>query len=241
MGQVTYCTTGGCDNCFNAVLLPEQTQKNIDIPDFAQFKKLAQQHATAANTVIDHDDTWGAPINGPAQIIEDEIWVISGTLTIPANSSVAAQNLFIYVTGDVIINGFFVAQGLSIISDGTITVNGTLRNTMPFRRGLPLPAINTNVTVLRSSFPGGNAINITGQLVNISPFFADNSSDIRGSIIAENSTVTIDSNNINTTVRGSVIGNVVRVNSNADTGTQTRIQYNGNYFPVQPDRIELLK
>lgn len=240
-GQVTYCTPGGCSNCYNAFLGEEQTQKNIDLPDFAQFAALAQQRAAEEDGhVLTGDIEWGGPLDEftSSTLIPDGIWFINGSLTIQQNTLAVGQNLFIYVTGDVTIDGFFSATDLSIMSNGQIDVNGTLRNDSPAARSLNEPGFENNVAVLWSR---GNAINITGQFVNTTPFFSDNSSDIRGSIIAENSTVTIESNNINTTVRGSVIGDVVFINSNDDTGIQTRIQYNGYYFPVQPNRIELLK
>jgi hypothetical protein len=244
-GQVTYCTTGGCENCFNAIEEPEQTQKNIDLPDFAHFAALAKQRAEE-DQVVTGDTTWGAPIGSPigpdsGHFIESGIWVINGDLTIDQDFLALGQYLFIYVTGDVTIDGFFSATDLSIISDGTITVNGTLKNSSPAARSLNEPGFENNVAVLWSSLQG-DAINITGQISNPIPsIFSNNLSDIRGSIISENGNVYVGAIDINTTVRGSVIGNEVLIESDPDTGAQTRIQYNGNYFPVQPDRIELLK
>jgi hypothetical protein len=225
MGQVTYCDD--CENCFNAILDPEQRQYQINLPNFDEFRDLAQELANS--------NSWPGGF-----MIPSGIYFIDGDLDLDAGNIAVGQYIFIYATGNVRIDGFFYAQNLTIMSEGPIAVNGTLKTVAPYS-DIDNSFVGNDGS-LWSNYQGENAINITGQLVtSASPFFNDSDIDIGGSVIAFNSTVNVDSVAVNTTIRGSVIGNVVWVNSSAETGNQTRIQYNGNYFPIQPDRIELLK
>jgi hypothetical protein len=239
MGQVSYCVD--CSDCFRAQITPpEQTQNYIDLPEFAQFATLAKERAEAASTVENGDTIWGGPID-QFDIKPDGVWLIKGDFTVPEDFLAIVENALIYVTGDVTINGIFYSRNLSIISDGAITINGTLINDSAYPNPFDMIEFQKYIPVLWSSVAGGNAISVTGDIPNDTGGVFPNDSNIVGAIIAEESTVSIASKNISTVVKGSVIGNMVEIDSNADTGKHTRIQYNASFFPTQNDRIELLK
>jgi hypothetical protein len=239
MGQVTYCAD--CNNCFNAALRPEQRQYNINLTDYTDFRDLAVQHAISDSLVFNGNLVRGNPISGLPDFLESGIWHITGDLLVPQGTMLVARNSFVYVEGNVNINGFLVATSFSIISDGIITINGTFQNGAPYPRFVNDAAFQGNSAVLWSNSTNNNAINISGNISNVSTVLPNNGSDIRGAVMAPNSSVNVNANQINTMIRGSVIANTVQINSSATTGAQTRILYNGNYFPEQPDRIELLK
>jgi hypothetical protein len=232
MGQVTYHTPGGCTNCFNALLLPENKSQELLLPDFEAYRALAESEALASAQYLTGDVVWGETIDdGSPPMISSGVWYISGTLTIENGSWAATESALIYVSGAVNISGVFLTEELAIISDGAINISGTLRNLAPFGSTESIPLFQDNRAVLWSN---QSAIYINTTLLNPLPpaYSADN--DIRGAILAPYGQINFGADQRNNIARGTLIGNTVFVNSNANTGAAARIQYNGNYFPYQP-------
>jgi hypothetical protein len=199
MGQVTY--QDFCNNCYNALLLPEQESHELTLPDFDAYRELALSEALASGQHLTGDIVWGEPISDDSlpQVINDGIWYISGTLTIESDTWAVAQSAFVYVSGDVNIDGFFFAQNLSIILDGKINISGTLQNTFPFGLTHPNPLFQDNVAVLWSnndlSETGTECtqpvINIDTTIINPLPPAYPSNNDIRGAILAPQNPLTL--------------------------------------------------
>lgn len=260
-GQVTYQTN--CIFCYSALITPEVKNSNVELPDFGLMQQLSFEKATEAGQFIIGDQTWGALMPNavpPLPPTVQGIWFIDGSLTIPQDNWLwggritgGLDGAFIFVNGNVTINGILIGTNVTIVATGFVNVNGTMQTQGPFDIVAPTtdPYFENNTVALWSEVNLGapaacNQAAITVETTIPNPpipnlVSANNNNNISGSVIAPHGLVIFGAQVADNTVNGAVIGDTVQANSNIATGFATNIRYNGLYFPPQPDRIELLR
>lgn len=225
-GQVTYLTN--CQHCRSNPSPAQVARINLVFPNFEAYKQLAMNNATGAQRIIG-DKTLG---NGATLgSVANPITYIDGDLTISGN--LVTLTGLIFVTGDVRFSGRNTTGLVTIVTEGAIDVVGSAKNMTlaPYEDATntyPILKAGVNVALFYTNASGSNACST--PIIS----FSGSSNVAIGSIMAPNGR--IDFSGSSNYVTGSLVANRVSV-----SGSNNRIEYNGSYFPPQPDQIELLE
>lgn len=230
-GQITYFLN--CVHCDSSVP-PQPAPERIDptYPSFSAYRELAELAGPTQNYSRDVKLCTGIGCDGLSLgSLANPLTFIDGNLD--ATGSNLTLDGLIFVTGDILMSGLNIStrHGVTLVAGGSITVSpGAVGlNLYPYQETLgryPLLDPNRHVALFfsnRVSAIERAAVSVTGR-----------SHVLTGAVIAPNGDVTVSGTGI--VVIGSLIGNTVDVR-----GTFNRVVYNRDFFPPQPDRIELME
>lgn len=258
-GQISYVDT--CSNCAGGG--SQIPALSIVYPSFDDYKSFAVEHTQSpyTGTRYDGDLEWSSgvlgsnayPIGAPAPVT-----YINGNLTITSTNPAAISLAgLIMVNGNVVIDAPFVqsvsntyngnggnSYGASIFATGRITVtqNTTLvmtsyvdRRAVPYS---PLLATFVQVSALNSNYNatvvGDNACVADHAAVTI----LANNFAIQGAVLSRHGRINIWNNSTSGTrqISGTVIGDTVDVR-----GRNIGLSFRAEWFPPQPDQVELME
>ncbi len=230
-GQITYVRN--CQHCRSnpsPAMVPDRI--NIEYPNFEAYRSLAINNAPPTQTFNRNVQLCVTCLDGLILGTPlTPITYINGDLSVTGNDVIMTG--LIFVTGDVRFSGLRTSGSFTIVTDRSIDMVGSSKDFQgrPFEDitgTYPMLARGVNVALFYTNGSGSNACNT--PIIKIS----GSTNIVTGSIMAPNGK--IDFSGSQNRVNGSVLGNSVNI-----SGSNNRVEYNGAYFPPQPDRIELLE
>lgn len=217
-GQITY--VDDCLGCNSAPPPAESPSLHLEYPNFNAYRNLAMAEGTIhpGGTVTTNMGSASAPITR-----------VTGNVTFSGTN----QRLtgLIFVQGNVRISGEGINGAFTIVAEGEIDMVGSAKNFngRPYSNAAyPLLARESNVALFFTNASGSNPCNT--PIIKIS----GSQNRIRGCVMAPNGR--IDFSGSSNQVAGCLLGDQVDV-----SGSSNRIEYDGSYFPPQPDRVELIQ